>query len=63
VQVSGLRRGGGEDALDEHAGQVHLVGVECAGLDEFFDLGDRDPPGMATKGLKFRAERAKTRLP
>ena len=45
-------------------GQVHLVGVELAGLDELLDLGDGDPRRpCAASGLKLRADSWKTRLP
>ena len=34
-----------DDAVDVDAGQMDLIGVELAGLDELFDLGDADAPG------------------
>src|SRR3569833_697813 len=39
----GLLGGEGDDALDEDAGQVDLVGIE--GVDQLLDLGDRHARG------------------
>ncbi len=40
------------DALDEYPRRVHLARIELAGLDEFFDLGDRDAPGARAQGIE-----------
>src|SRR5690606_21331209 len=32
-----------DDPVDEDTGEVHLVGVQLAGLDELLDLRDGDP--------------------
>ena len=43
--LRGLLRAEHHDPLHEHPGQVHLVGVQGAGLDELLDLRDRGPSG------------------
>ncbi len=35
-----------QHTIDVDAGQVNLVRIELAGLNHFFDLGDRDPAGF-----------------
>ena len=42
----------GHHPLDEDAGQVDLVGVELAGLDELLDLGDGDPAGHGAERVE-----------
>ncbi|WP_443061600.1 hypothetical protein [Streptomyces sp. NBC_00414] len=52
--------------MDMDAGQMRLAGTEFAGLGQLFDLGERDPsrrPAIAARGLKFRADERKARLP
>ena len=52
-----------DDALDEDAGRVDLVGIHFAGRDEMLDLGHRDFAAVAIIGLKLRAVLRYTRLP
>ena len=46
-----------DDAVHEDAGQVDVVGIERAGVDQAVDLGDGHFAAVAISGLKLRAVR------
>jgi hypothetical protein len=45
-----LGGGGGHDAVDENAGEVYGIGVECANGDDFFGFDDSEAGGFGHDG-------------